>query len=97
MTGIMILRAPSTSAANTAETAINSGSVFGVAVQLGLRSGRYLVVLCASGDKPTLLTECYARSWDVLAHGSRVAPAALLEDPEGLLAYVSGLLDERGA
>ena len=97
MTGLIIMYAPSAAAANAGETAVNSGTVWGVTVSLAHRSGRYLAVLCAPTSKPTMVSNAEQNGWRLICHGLRVSPSDLLESDIGMVAYVSGLLDERGA
>lgn len=96
MTGILIMYAPSAAAATAGETAVNTGTVWGVSVSLALRLGRYIIVLCAPGDKPTLVSSAQAAGWRLVTHSARMSAADLLESDIAMVAYVSGRLDERG-
>lgn len=88
---VIVTQAPSNAAANAAETALADSLVFGLAATLGIRQGRWLAVVLAEADVPPMLTELYARGWEVVSHETEVTAAQALAD--GVIGvWVSGYM-----
>lgn len=97
MAGMIVAKAPNAAAADAAETALGSGSVFGVAVSGYARQGLWFAIEFDDGDQINGILGGAIAAGFVVPTRTRQRPTAAsiaaADDDDALLYYACGRID----